>query len=488
MNPTITHHPKSLKIFFSTEMWERYGFYVVQSLLALYLSLHFRWNDQDVYKLVGSFTALTYLTPFAGGWIADKLIGQKRSVLLGALILFLSYLVLVFSNHHTLLIAALAGVATGTGLFKSNISSLLGNQYPKESLKRENGFTIFYMGITLGIILGTTLPSQLNQYFGWSAAFISGAMGMVFAFFIFLFGIKRHQINDYQAMAYCLSDHMKAILILAILWGLSWIILNNPTLADLAFISIVILSVSYLIFVARQEAPLQRKQTMIIGLLCLISLLFWAFYFQMFLALTLFLVRVAKSTLLGLPFPPPYYVAAESIGMLIFGYLLTFRKNTRTFSISIHAIRTSNKFLLAMLMLFFAYASITLIATWHPMPVLLSPIYFLPAYLMISVAELLLSPVGLATITLLSCPKKASTMIGIFFISLGLGAYLSGKLSMITALAPEHLTTLQIKLHYAHSFSILLLILLGCVILSTIIHWIIRRFAKTAQFHALSNT
>ena len=83
VNHSIEKHPKSLRVFFATEMWERYGFYVVQSLLALYLALHLKWSDKQVYALVGSFTALTYLSPLVGGWIADKLIGQKRAILLG---------------------------------------------------------------------------------------------------------------------------------------------------------------------------------------------------------------------------------------------------------------------------------------------------------------------------------------------------------------------------------------------------------------------
>src|SRR5687767_16041863 len=111
-------HPKSLRIFFATEMWERYGFYVVQSLLALYLALHFKWPDKQVYALVGSFTALTYLSPVVGGWIADKLIGQKRAVLLGAIVLFVSYCILSLIDNAIVLTASLSGIAVGTGLLK----------------------------------------------------------------------------------------------------------------------------------------------------------------------------------------------------------------------------------------------------------------------------------------------------------------------------------------------------------------------------------
>lgn len=124
------NHPPSLRVFFATEMWERYGFYVVQTLLALYLVLHFKWPDKQVYALVGSFTALTYMSPLVGGWIADHLLGQKRTILTGAVVLLLSYLGLSLIKSDHLLNLSLAGIAVGTGLLKPNISSLLGNEYP----------------------------------------------------------------------------------------------------------------------------------------------------------------------------------------------------------------------------------------------------------------------------------------------------------------------------------------------------------------------
>src|SRR5476651_1046526 len=96
MQESQSNQPPSLRIFFATEMWERYGYYVVQTLLALYLVLHFKWPDKQVYALVGSFTALTYLSPLVGGWIADHLFGQKRTIIMGAVVLVFSYLGLSF--------------------------------------------------------------------------------------------------------------------------------------------------------------------------------------------------------------------------------------------------------------------------------------------------------------------------------------------------------------------------------------------------------
>lgn len=453
-------------------MWERYGFYIVQSLLALYLALHFNWQDKKVYDLVASFTALTYLSPVIGGWIADQFLGQKRAILTGAFILFLSYFLLTMLNSDTGIIYALAGVAVGTGLLKPNISSLLGNEYPLNSPKREIGFTIFYMGITTGIILGTTLPSILNEYFGWSVSFASAAFGMVISFTVFAFGIHRYKIADYHPYEFKLAKLLNAIVVMLLLWIIAFIILSYPIFANSAFIAVVILSLIYLLYSILGEPSKQAKQTAVIGLLCIISVMFWAFYFQMFLSWTLLISRVVEPKLFGINFPPPYYVGIQSIGMIIFGFWLSRKKEL------LINIGTGSKFVLAMISMSIAYLLILLACYNSQVATLLSPIYFIPAYLMISIAELLLSPVGLSAITTLASRKKVSTMMGIFFVSLGIGAFLAGKLANLTAITADNLSRLELKVHYTHSFSILLCILLAatfiCFALNYIIKWLLK--------------
>lgn len=466
-------HPPSLQIFFATEMWERYGFYVVQTLLALYLALHFQWPDKRVYALVGSFTALTYLSPIIGGWIADHLLGQKRVILSGAVALFASYIALSWVVTDQGLTASLAGIAVGTGLLKPNISSLLGNEYPVGCPNRESGFTIFYMGITTGIILGTTLPSYLNNYFGWSVAFMSAAVGMVIAFATFSYGIYRHSIKDYHPFEFQFKKIVQAVLLMVLLWLAAFYILNDPAMADKVFIAVVLLSLIYLLSSVKYQPAKQARKNMVILLLCIISVAFWAFYFQMFLSLTLFISRVMQPTLFGIKFPAPYYVGVQSIGMIIFGFLLAHRKTKRTVSTQ-PGIDTGNKFLLAMIFMTIAYGLITVVSDVGVPSALLSPLYIIPAYLMISLAELLLSPVGLSAITTLASPKKVSTMMGIFFVSLGIGGFLSGKLAELTAIPIGELSTIDLKAHYTASFSQLLYFLCGATVICFILNLAIK--------------
>lgn len=466
-------HPASLKIFFATEMWERYGFYVVQALLALYLALYFKWTDEKVYTLVGLFTALTYLSPMVGGFIADTLLGQKKSIFLGTVFLFFSYFLLFLSQSETVLIPALSGIIMGTGLLKPNISSLLGTSYDKDDEKREDGFTIFYMGITTGILLGTTLPHLLNVYFGWSIAFLSAAFGILLASFIFFWGSRRYQISDYPNEKKVRYKYSKALLTLGSLWLLSFYILSHENFANFLFLLIILACIGYLLSSIRNESKQQIKQTLAIALLCLISIMFWAFYFQMFLSLTLLISRLVAPNLLGFSFPPPYYVSIESLGMLFFGYLFTRFKRGKKQAYSGKS--TANKFFLSMLFMIFAYGLITL-ACHRPMdPItLLSPFYFILAYLMISIAELLISPVGLAAITMLANPNRISTMVGIFFVSLGIGGFASGKLAKITAIPDLALSSLELKNHYATAFTNLVLILIFATLLAYLLTGLIK--------------
>jgi POT family proton-dependent oligopeptide transporter len=474
-------HPASLAIFFTTEMWERYGFYVVQTLLALYLALHFHWPDAKVYALVGSFTALTYISPVLGGWIADHLIGQKRSILLGLGFLFTSYLLLGFCSSNHVLTFSLAGIAVGTGLLKSNLSSLLGNEYPLNSSSRESGFTIFYMGITAGIILGTTIPNLLNSHFGWSTPFLSATLGIFLACSIFIWGVIRYQIQDVHPYVFSFKKCVQATLLIFSMWIIAYTILTFSNLANGAFILAIILSMLYLSFCIYTESPLQAKKTAVIALLCIISAIFWAFYFQMFLSLTLFIVRVAQPTLAGIAFPPPYYVAIQSLGMMVIGYFLARKKST--VNEQQQTIQTGNKFLLSLGLVTFAYGFLAVLMKFNlESTALLSPLWIIPTYLLFSLAEILLSPVGLCAVTLLASRKKVSTMMGIFFVSLGIGGFLSGKLAQLTAIPSEEMSLLALKTHYAASFTCLFQILCGAFIFATVLNYLIKYLVRR-YFH-----
>lgn len=471
---TRYNHPSSLHVFFTTEMWERYGFYVVQSLLALYLAWHYHWHDDRIYALVGSFTAMTYLSPIVGGTIADKFLGQRWTILLGALWLTISYMVLAFFSSNLGLLIALSGIAVGTGLLKPNISSLLGNEYAIDSPLREQGFTIFYMGITAGIILGTTVPSKIYYYLGWQMAFASAALGMMISFSTFFWGMKHYNICDFHQTNVNTVHWIKAILLVLILWAVVFFVLLYPFFGNIVFTGVLVAALGYLAFTIKFEPKAQARQTMVIGILCFISVLFWAFYFQMFLSLTLFITRCVQLNIGTLSFPAPYYVGLQSVAMIIFGYIICQIKTHQQIK------SIANKFLLAMLLMLVSYAIIVVICRINTNNTLLSPFALMPAYFIIALAELLLSPVGLSAITLLASRDNVSTMMGIFFVSLGLGAFLAGKLAQLTAINPTLLVlpnnhvSLLLR-YYATAFNELLVILIIATLFCWLLNYSIKR-------------
>ncbi len=484
MLDAISRPTKILTVFFSTEMWERYGFYVVQALLALYLSLHLGIGDKQTYMLVGSFTALTYISPIIGGWIADNFLGQRVSVLAGAVFLFCSYVVLAFSTnlHHLLL--SLAMIATGTGLLKPNVSALLGKQYKISDPRRDSGFTIFYLGITTGIILGTTLPSQLQKAFGWSTCFISAAIGLILAFLVFYFGTRVLKVQEYSTpQRGAIANWSIAGGVLFLAYIVFFFVLNNPDMANFFFGGVVLISVGIVLRIAYQEQSEQRYKTLSLLLLFVISVFFWSFYFEMFMALTLFITRAVQPIVFGIHFPAPYYVSVQSFGMIIFGIVLARFWSTIRYKNIAHAI--SIKFMISMLCMLAAYTIILFSTSNVTSLALISAVPILGAYLMISLAELMLSPIGLSAVTQLSSEHVVSTLMGVFFVSLGIGGFLSGQLAKLTAIDDKTLSLVQVKTQYLHGFEILIAILVGACVITAILCWIIKKFSDKVDWQDL---
>ena len=149
--------PKGFAIFFLTEMWERYGFYILQSLLVFYALEKIHLSDSATYAMVGSFTALAYVNSIFGGIIADRYIGYEKAIMTGAVLLCMGYLLLTIATGTNLFICGLAIVTVGTGMLKPNISSMLSMLYKDHPEKKDVGYTLFYVGIYVGAIGGSFL-------------------------------------------------------------------------------------------------------------------------------------------------------------------------------------------------------------------------------------------------------------------------------------------------------------------------------------------
>ncbi len=467
-------------------MWERYGFYVIQSLLALFLTLQLDLSNSKTYSIVGTFTALSYIMPILGGYISDQLLGQKMAVIFGCVTLFISYFYLsFFFNSPTTLAISLGGIAIGTGLLKPNIACLVGNLYESGDSRRDGGFSIYYAGMALGILIGTTIPILLKHAYGWQLTFFTPGIALVVALFIFLFGIKKFKIKNSNPISLNLPKLVNAAFLSIIAWVSAFILLDYPFAAFLFFLIIAIGSVFIVTGIAMKEKKVQRAKTFSFLILCFISVLFWMLYFQLFLSLTLFIYHCLKTHLWGLHMHPTYYIAIESLGLVLFGPLLSpvFSK----FALRQDAIDASVKFILSIFFLVIAFLLVILSIIFTHKTALISPLWIIFAYLSVSFAELLLSPVGLSMSTKLVRPQVVGLMMGIFFVSLGVGGYLAGLLAQLSSV-PKNTSYIEMKSIYLTAFSYYFYIALGILALTIILCLLIRKINLSAVASASFDT
>ena len=183
---TLFGHPPGLFTLFFAEMWERFSFYGMRALLLFYMLKGFLgYGDSQAYAVFGAYTALVYLTPFFGGMLADRLIGARRAVVLGGLLMAAGHLTMTVESEPAFFLA-LALLICGNGFFKPNISTLVGALYPAGSVKRDAGFTLFYMGINLGAAMSPLLCGYIGETYGWHYGFGLATIGMLTGLAVFV--------------------------------------------------------------------------------------------------------------------------------------------------------------------------------------------------------------------------------------------------------------------------------------------------------------
>lgn len=183
---TLFGHPTGLYTLFFAEMWERFSYYGMRALLVFYMIKGFlRYGDGEAYAVYGAYTALVYMTPFFGGMLADKLLGARRAVILGGMLMAAGHLMMTV-EHGLAFFTALALLIAGNGFFKPNISTIVGSLYPQGSPKRDGGFTIFYMGINLGAAMSPLLCGFIGETYGWHYGFGLATIGMLTGIAVFV--------------------------------------------------------------------------------------------------------------------------------------------------------------------------------------------------------------------------------------------------------------------------------------------------------------
>jgi POT family proton-dependent oligopeptide transporter len=368
-------HPKGLYVLFFTELWERYSFYSMMAILSLYMNEALHFDVAHVGQVYGLYQAGVYLMPVAGGLIADRVLGFTKSIIVGGVLMMLGHLVLGV-EALPFFYSGLVLLASGSGLLKPNVSTLVGNLYRDRPQLRDQGFNIYYMGVNIGAFVSPLTVAWLRAHYGWSVAFMSAAVAMLFSLITFI--AFKHHLAGAEGKA-------------------------GDTSADL------------------RSLPPAEVRSRVITLLAIfgISLVFWIAFYQIFYTFT-FWARDSTAT----TWSPETFQVFEPMGVILLSPVL----------VAIWALlqkrgaepSTPVKMLLGVVLVAIAFGALGYAGTIGGDAGRVSPLWLISANVLIAVGEIALSPMGMSLVNRLSPPALRGLMMGGWFASLGIGGYLSG--------------------------------------------------------------
>ncbi|MDN3608007.1 peptide MFS transporter [Kaistella yonginensis] len=296
---STSKHPKGLPYLFFTEMWERFGYYLILGIFVLYMidseKGGLAFNDKNADDIFGTFIALTYLTPFLGGFLADKVLGYIKAIYIGGILMGLGYLGVGLFRELPLFYASLGLVILGNGFFKPSISTLLGNLYNEEPYKanKDAGYNIFYMGINIGAFICNIIAAFMRNKYGWGPAFMTAGVGMFIGLIVFTLGrrhiLQANILKPSQEGDTKISDVLLKVFLPAIIAGvIGWMIPGNVFGSDStdAFIFACIPVIYfYIMLYVKANAEDKRPIGALLAIFA-VSLMFWAVFKQNGTALT----------------------------------------------------------------------------------------------------------------------------------------------------------------------------------------------------------
>lgn len=457
-------HPQGLWVLFFTEMWERFSYYGMRALLVLYLTSlivngGFAYAENHALEIYGIFTGLVYLTPIIGGILADRLIGQRKAIIIGGVIMGLGQAALAYSEavvsmggvsspevlqelREYWLFIGLGLIIVGNGFFKPNISTMVGRLYSDEDPRKDSAFTIFYMGINLGAFLAPLIAGYLGESVGWSWGFGSVAVGMFLGTGWFWaqekklgtigFGPRRTFKDDNVRMngrdwldigVWILGIMAFIYLFVKVWWTLpdstmDWIIRGTAVIA----ISVI----AYLI-IKNTTGKDQWSRMGAILVFCFFNVFFWSGFEQAGGTFNLFARDMTDRMLGSFEIKASWFQSVNAIMIVglapVFSILWVWlgRRNPNT----------PVKFGLGLLLLSLGFVIMFAADSKATTTNLVSPLWLVGVYLLHTMGELCLSPIGLSMISKLSPPKITSLMMGLWFASIALANYLAGALRSI---------------------------------------------------------
>lgn len=426
------NNPHSLTTLFFTEMWERFSYYGMRALLVLYLVNSQNYSESDALHIYAVYTGLVYLTPLIGGYLADRFLGSQKAIFIGGLTMMIGHFLMAFPNF---LYLAIGMLIIGNGYFKPNISSLLGSLYKPDDVRRDSGFSIFYVGINLGAFLAPLVVGYVGETINWHYGFAIAGFGMLAGLIQFYIGQNKIIKEDISSQSKKLKPFDWGLIALISLINLPLILVIlelNQIINDFFFeILAILIILIFFYFITKKKQLLAVKKDInriaYIGILSIFVIFFWVGFEQAGGSLTLFANNSVDRNFLGFVIPASFFQSINPLIIILIGPMIA------NFWLSVdrskNKINTSQKMGLGLLLLasgFFLImlvnnASETSISLWW-----LVGVYFLH-----TMGELCLSPIGLSMVSKVSPKKIASLMMGFWFLSSAVANFTAGKLPAI---------------------------------------------------------
>ncbi|MCG9778673.1 peptide MFS transporter [Photobacterium damselae] len=396
---TFMGHPKGLFLLFSTELWERFSYYAMRAILVLYLTDKtinggLGWSTQDALQLYGTYTGLVYFTPLIGGWIADNILGQRRSIIIGGILMAIGQFTLALPHSMvdphavTFFYIGLGFLVVGNGLFKPNISTMVGDLYKEGDHRRDGAFTIFYMGINIGSLLAGVIAGTASTVYGWKAGFLCAGIGMTLSLIIQLLFAERLLGNIGKVPA----AHRAAAM--------------NKS--------------------GKQEplTKIERDRLKVILVMCTFVIVFWAGFEQAGGLMNIYSQEYTNRMIGSFEVPAAWFQSLNPFFIIICAPILAsiwvkMGKNEPASPV---------KFALAMFSLALGFACMigAALEQGGDLTVKTSMMWLVGAYFFHTIGELCLSPIGLSLVTKLAPLRLASLMMGAWFGANAIANYVAG--------------------------------------------------------------
>jgi len=393
-------HPKGLFLLFGTEMWERFGYYGMRAILVLYLVAMaqdggFGWSNADALSLYGTFTMAVYLTPLFGGWLADNVLGQRKAIIIGGILMAAGHFTmgiphsLVSGMEESVFYVGLTLLCIGNGLFKPNISTMVGDLYQEGDKRRDGAFTIFYMGINLGGALGPLIAGYVAAVVNWQAGFIAAGIGMV------------------------ISVVMQMLL-------------SKKYLGDIGVVPSAKLSQQQ--SESGQKEPLtkvEKDRIKVIFTMSVFSIIFWMGFEQAGGLMNLFANDYTDRMLMGFEIPASWFQSLNSIFIIIFAPIVAMI----WLKLDQKEPNSPVKFAIGLVFLALGFFTMMLaLATegGNGDALQISMIWLVLFYLFHTLGELCLSPIGLSMVSKLAPLRLASLLMGIWFLCTAIANKIAG--------------------------------------------------------------